>query len=394
MRLQEVGNSAQEKAFYDLPRMIYRNDPHWISPLIQDIRKVFDPEKNKYFQEGEVVRFVLEKDGQTVGRIAAFVHHKLSKGFEQPTGGVGFFECIDDQACADALFDGARTWLAGRGMEAMDGPVNFGEKDNWWGLLVEAHTEVMYGMNYNPGYYKDLFEGYGFSNYYEQYNYLYDVANHAVPEKFGEKAASLEADPDYEFTNLKDRNFRKYAEDFRTVYNNAWAKGHFNFKPMSKEISLSIMDKLKPIADPKIMFFAYHKARPIGMFIMIPELNQIFRYVDGNLNWWGKLKFVYHMKLKKSCRKAMGIVFGVDPEYQGIGVEAAIIKSVEYVLRGDYRQYYSMEMQWIAEFNPKMIHVVEDLGVSRSKVRVTYRYLFDRNKPFQRHPIVAYDHQN
>jgi len=389
MRLIEVSDTQSENDFFSLPRKIYKDDPNWIPPLIQDIRKVFDPQKNKYFKEGEVKRWILEKDNEIVGRIAAFIHHKLSKGFEQPTGGVGFFECIDDQTCADALFRKGQEWLASKGMEAMDGPVNFGEKDNWWGLLVEASTEPMYGMSYNPPYYQQLFEHFGFQSYYEQYNYLYDVAHHAVPEKFGEKATALEADPDYEFTHMKGTDYSKYAEDFRTIYNNAWAKGHFNFKPMSKEMSISIMKKLKPIADPKIMFYAYHKGKPIGMFIMIPELNQIFKHVDGNLNWWGKLKFVYHQKIRKSCRKAMGIIFGVDPDYQGLGVEAAIIKSCEYVLRGTYKQYDSMEMQWIAEFNPKMIHVVEDLGVSKSKVRVTYRFLFDREKPFERHPIVG-----
>lgn len=389
MRLIEVTDPASEKQFLRLPWTIYKDDPGWIPHLVQDIRKVFDPRRNKYYQEGEAIRWILERDGQTVGRIAAFIHHKLSRGFEQPTGGAGFFECINDQECANALFYQAKEWLASKGMEAMDGPINFGEKDNYWGLLVEASTEPMYGMSYNPPYYRALFENYGFRNYYEQYNYLYDINNHAVPEHFTAKAKALEADPDYEFTYMKGTDYQQYAEDFRTVYNNAWAKGHFNFKPMTIEVARMIMKKLKPIADPRLIYFAYHKGRPIGMFIMIPELNQIFRYVHGNLNWWGKLKFVWHMKVRKSCHKAMGIVFGVDPEYQGLGVEAGIIKSVEYCLRGNYRQYYTMEMQWIAEFNPKMIYVVEALEVPKSKVRITYRYLFDRQKPFTRHPVVG-----
>jgi GNAT superfamily N-acetyltransferase len=391
MQLLEVTDKAAEREFIRLPWTIYQDDPAWIPHLKQDIRKVFDPDRNKYFKEGEAVRWILVRDGSTVGRIAAFVHHKLSKGFEQPTGGIGFFECIDEQACADLLFDRAKHWLASKGMEAMDGPINFGEKDNFWGLLVASETEPMYGMSYNPPYYRELFEQYGFKNYYEQYNYLYDIQHHAVPDHFTRKARALEADPDYEFGHVRDRNYEKYAEDFRTVYNNAWAKGHFNFKPMSKDVARMIMKKLKPIADPRLMYFGWHKGRAIGMFIMIPELNQLFRYVNGNLNWWGKIKFLWHLKFRKSCRKAMGIVFGVDPEYQGLGVEAAIIKSVEYCLRGDYRQYDTMEMQWIAEFNPKMIHVVEALEVPRSKTRVTYRYLFDRGKEFTRHPVVGSD---
>ena len=102
MRLIEVCDTQSENDFFSLPRKIYKDDPNWIPPLIQDIRKVFDPQKNKYSKEGEVKRWILEKDNEIVGRIAAFIHHKISKGFEQPTGGVGFFEYMDDQACADA----------------------------------------------------------------------------------------------------------------------------------------------------------------------------------------------------------------------------------------------------------------------------------------------------
>jgi GNAT superfamily N-acetyltransferase len=389
MIIVAVRDTITEEAFYQLPKAIYKNDPKWISPLIQDIKKVFDPTQNKYHDEGEITRWILQEDGTTIGRIAAFIHRKLSMGFEQPTGGIGFFECIDNQNAANLLFDTAKEWLQTKGMEAMDGPINFGEKDNWWGLLIWANTEVMYGMSYNPPYYIQLFENYGFKDYYKQFNYLYDIANHPLPPKFEAKAKLLEADPDYLFTHMKGNDYVKCAEDFRTIYNNAWAKGHFNFKPMSKEMGMNIMKKLKPIADKKIMLFGYHKDQPIAMFIMIPELNQIFKHVNGNLNWLGKLKFVWHKMILKSNRKAMGIMFAVDPAYQGIGAEAALIREVERILRGHYKRYDTMEMTWIAEFNPKMIHMVEGLEVPISKVRITYRYLFDRAKPFTRHPIVG-----
>lgn len=389
MQIIAVNTNQTEDAFYALPKFIYKDDKKWIPPIIQDVKKVFDPTKNKFHKEGEITRWILQKDGKTIGRIAAFVHHKLSKGFEQPTGGVGFFECIDDQNSANLLFDTAKAWLEEKGMEAMDGPINFGEKDNWWGLLVKADTEVMYGMSYNPKYYIQLFENYGFKDYYKQYNYLYDIANHALPPKFERKAKLLEEDPDYTFTHMKGNDYVKYAEDFRQVYNSAWAKGHYNFKPMSKEMSLNIMKKLKPIADKKIMLFGYYKATAIAMFIMIPELNQIFKHVNGNLNWLGKLKFVWHKYITKSNRKCMGIVFGIDPAHQGKGAEAALIREVERIMHGSYKRYDWMEMTWIAEFNPKMIHMVEGLEVPVSKIRITYRYLFDRSKPFTRHPIVG-----
>ncbi len=385
MKILQVPEQASEQEFYKLPDVIYKNDPEWIRPILEDVKKVFDPERNKYFKEGEVTRFVLRNDaGNTIGRIAAFVHPKISADDDHPNGGIGFFECIDDQKAADLLFDTAKAWLQERNMVGMDGPINFGEKDTWWGLLVEADTPVMYGMSYNPKYYKALFENYGFKDYYKQYNYLYDIANHALPPKFKEKAQKLEADPEYDFSHMKGNDFEKYAEDFRMVYNNAWGKGQEGFKVMNKEMAMNIMKALRPICDKKIMLFGYHNDKPIAMFIMIPELNQIFKHVNGNLNWLGKLKYVWHRKILRSNRKAMGIMFGVDPEYQGIGAEAALIREVERIMRGSYKRYDWMEMTWIHEFNVKMRKMVEGLEVPISKTRITYRYWFDRNKPFER----------
>lgn len=388
MQIVEVSSPSTESEFYKLPKQIYKNDSKWIEPLIQDIQKVFDPTKNKFHQEGEVIRWILQEDGKTIGRIAAFTHKKILDGQKYANGGVGFFECIDDQKAANQLFDTAKDWLMARGMEAMDGPINFGEKDNWWGLLIEAKTDVMYGMSYNPKYYINLFENYGFRDYYKQFNYLYDIANHALPPKFEEKAKELEANPDYEFTHMKGNDYAKYAEDFRQVYNNAWGKGQEGFKEMPKEMAINVMKKLKPIADKKIMLFGYHKDKCIAMFIMIPELNQIFKHINGNLNWLGKLKYVWHRSILKSNRKAMGIMFGVDPDYQGIGAEAALIREVERIMRGHYKRYDWMEMTWIHEFNPKMIHMVEGLEVPISKTRITYRYIFDRDLPFERQSSI------
>ena len=192
MQIIEVIDPSQEKEFYQLPKMIYKDDPKWIAPLIQDIKKIFNPAQNKFHKEGEITRWILQKDGKTIGRIAAFTHKKIMDGQKYKNGGVGFFECINDQMAANLLFDTAKEWLQARGMEAMDGPINFGEKDNWWGLLIDAKTDVMYGMSYNPKYYIELFEQYGFKDYYKQFNYLYDIANHALPPKFEEKAKALE----------------------------------------------------------------------------------------------------------------------------------------------------------------------------------------------------------
>src|SRR5690606_29466640 len=116
------------------------------------------------------------RDGNLAGRIAAFLNRKYrNRGDEVKVGGIGFFDCINDHDAASLLFDVARHWLLARGAEAMDGPINCGERDRWWGLLVDGFTPPVYGMNYNPPYYRDLFEEYGFKKYYNQLCYSLKV---------------------------------------------------------------------------------------------------------------------------------------------------------------------------------------------------------------------------
>ena len=119
------------------------------------------------------------------------------------------------------------------------------------------------------------------------------------------------------------RSMEQIAEDFRTVYNDAWVD-HDNHKPMEAATALKMVKAMKPVMDPRLLIFIRHKERPIAMYISLPELNEIFKYVDGDLNWWGKLKFLWHKK-RGAVKTMTGIVFGVAKEFQGKGMEGALI---------------------------------------------------------------------
>ena len=164
MQLIEVTNNSLAKEFIEVNPIINKSNPNYIRPLDHEITEVFDPKKNKAFRFGKVIRWILkDDDGTLIGRIAAFTNRKYkNKGDDVTVGGIGFFDCINDQQAADLLFDVAKHWLLQEGLEAMDGPINFGERDRWWGLVVEGFQEPLYGMNYNQPYYVQLFENYGF----------------------------------------------------------------------------------------------------------------------------------------------------------------------------------------------------------------------------------------
>ncbi|MCK4677485.1 MAG: hypothetical protein KAT48_05080 [Bacteroidales bacterium] len=382
----EVNGKKDRKEFLMLPVRLYEKEKNWIRPLDKDIEKVFDKKLNKFFRHGECTRWIIKDEtGKTIGRVAAFIDKKQANKSDQLTGGMGFFECINDNDAAFALFDKCKKWLKERKMEAMNGPVNFGERNEWWGLLKDGFLEPNYGMPYNFHYYNDLFEAYGFKLYYNQFTY-HVRTDHQLSDVVVKKAEKILLNPDYSFRHLEKNQLKKYTEDFRIVYNKGWAK-HAGVSKMSSLGAKAIMRKIKPILEERLLWYAYYKDEPVAFFLMLPELNQIFKHVNGKLNLIGKLKYLYHKKTG-TCKKMLGTIFGVVPEHQAKGVESAIVVTFSKVAKAPGFQYTDLEMNWIGDFNPKMMHVAEQVGGKILKTHITYRYLFDRNIPFQRMPTM------
>jgi hypothetical protein len=388
MQLIEVTDKKGAADFLAANVLVNKANQNYIRPLDHEINEVFDPKKNKTFRFGTVNRWVLKNTtGELIGRIAAFTNKKYkNKGDDVAVGGIGFFDCINDQQAADMLFDVAKHWLLQQGYEAMDGPINFGERDRWWGLVVEGFQEPLYGMNYNPPYYQQLFEKYGFRTFFNQVCFGFDPKA-PLSKKLLERHKMVAADTSFKVINIQKNNLEKYAADFATVYNAAWA-GHGGLKQIKKEQVMLMFKKMKPVMDERVIWFTYHGEKPIAIFVNLPDLNQWFKYLNGKFDLFHKLKFLW-VKKTKECKKFSGIVFGITPEYQGKGIDAFMVVEAEK----DYRElkipYTEYEMQWIGDFNPKMINVASTIGDTfQSRLLTTYRYLFDRTKEFKRHPML------
>lgn len=386
MQLVPVTDKRTAADFLKVNVLINQGDPNYIRPLDKDIESVFDPKKNKAFRHGTAMRWILKDgDGHLIGRIAAFINKRYkNKGDEVPVGGIGFFDCINDQQAADMLFDVAKHWLGQQGMEAMDGPINFGERDRWWGLLVEGFQPPVYCLNYNPPYYKDLFEAYGFKTFFNQLCFGYEPKR-PIGEKTWQRHAIIAADPAFSARHMSKDQLDKYAEDFTRVYNEAWA-GHGGLKQLDLKVVKKMFASMKPVMDVRVNWFVYHHDRPIAMFINLPDLNEWFKHLNGKFDLWHKLKFLW-IKKTKPCKKFVGLIFGIVPEYQGRGIDSYMIaEASKVVLQTDYSEY---EMQWIGDFNPKMVNVAEHFGNTyRTRTLTTYRYLFDRTREFKRHPVL------
>ena len=391
MTIIEVADDKKlQQEFLSLPVKLYAEDANWIRPLDQDIEHTFDPKRNKYFKHGEAIRWILQdSESKTIGRVAAFVNHETANKEDQPTGGMGFFECIDDETAAFFLFETCKNWLTSKGMEAMDGPINFGERDSFWGLMIKGwQYEPTYKMPWTKQYYISFFENFGFKDYFQQYIYVSPIRAASVMDTVEDKARKVYANPDYTFRSIEKGKLVKYGEDFRTIFNEAWAKFP-GVKEMNAEQAKSLVNTMKPIIDEQLTWFAYAGERPIAFFIVIPDINQIVKHLDGKFGLWEKLKF-WLLLQRGIINRTCGIIFGVVPDFQGKGIESAIALRFRQAGRDNpHYQYETIDMNWVGDFNPKMNRFVSQLGTSRDKEFITYRYLFDRTKEFKRCPRVG-----
>ena len=385
MTINIVTDKKGKRDFLNVAKIIYQDDKTWVCPMDNQINAVFDPKQNTYFKHGIAERWVLKDvTGKLIGRIAGFINYKTSKTESQPTGGIGFFECINDQKAANLLFDTAKEWLISQKIEAMDGPINFGERDSYWGLLVDGFTHPSYEIAYNHKYYQDLFETYGFKTYFKQEGFHLDVTK-KMSERFMRIAEWVSKKPGYEFKHFTWKSAEQFTKDFAEVFNIAWESFMENFEALKVEYIRKTLKKAKIILEEEFIWIAYKDGKPIAIYLMYPDVNMILKHLNGKMHLWNMLKFLY-LKKKKAMTRARGVLMGVVPEFQNLGIESAFIMEVSKAI--DRKPYYEeIEFSWVGDFNPKMRKIFISVGCVSVKHYITYRYLFDRNAEYKRYPI-------
>ncbi len=282
------------------------------------------------------------------------------------------------------LFDKCRDWLKERGMEAMDGPVNFGENDNFWGLLVEGFMHPTFGMNYHKPYYKNLFEDYGFKNYFEQVTNHLDLTK-PFPDRFWKIANWVRQKPGYSFEHFTYKEADKFITDLKTVYDKGWIH-HENFTPISKEDLFESMKKAKHVLIEEFVWFVYFNGEPVAFLVMFPDANEMFKPFNGKLNLINKLRVLFANK-KKIFTMTRITVMGVVPEFQKKGVESGIFWHMDKVMP-KYPKIKTIELSWVGDFNPKMRALHDAVGGEYVKKHITYRKVFNNDDHNSRYNTI------
>lgn len=371
LEIIKVSSEKDEKLFLNLVDLIYRDDKNYIRPLNADI-------SNLCFNKPHVSNWIALYDDVCVGRISAFYNEDYAETFTEKTGGIGFYECIDEHSISNQLIAEAIDWLKRTySVEAINGPINNEINFRYWGLLIAQYNAPFFSQPYNPDYYRTHLEMFGFKSYYEQY--FYESTSFTIKPVWNKIAERINTNSNYRISNLTVSELKKAPEYFLEVYNTAWSEFP-NFKAIRLSEVQTIFNELKPIIDPKIISFVFFKNKPIAMLGLLPDLNLILRHIgDGELGLLGKLKFMYHKK-KGTMNKAMGFIYGVAPEHQKKGINALLAVHMSDTLKKS--SYKHMQMAWIGSFNPKMVRFVEKLSVRKYNTGAVYRLLLDASLPF------------
>ncbi len=362
--VRSVLTKRDEKAFIKFQWKIYEGNPYWVPPLLMDRRKLIDRKGNPFYKHAEMELFLAERDGEIVGRIGAIINHNHNKEHNDTVGFFGFFECVDDQQVANALFDTAKKWLKDRRMTAMRGPASPSVNDEY-GLLVDGFDKSpAILMAYNPSYYPRLVEEYGFTKAKDLYAYYVHKDKVFADEKITRVSELIKKREGVVFRPLNMKNFDNEVKAIRDLYNRGWQR-NWGEVPMTEEEFQYTAKDLKPIVNPELVIIAEVKGKPVGFGLSVPDLNVIMK--DNKRGYL--IPFLVRLLLfKKRIDFTRIIILGVVPEYMKSGIGGVLF--YETGRRSVEQGYPHGEASWVVEDNIMMNRGAEMMRGEKTK---TYR---------------------
>lgn len=364
----EVTGKELDWLFCDLPRQLFGNDPYFVAVPNQIQQALFDVSKNKRLQHLRLKRWLLQKEGRFIGRIAAFDHPKPA--MDEKSGAIGFFDCIADDKAAQMLLDIAEKQLLQWEVDYVDGPIQPGENDQFWGLLVEGFGRPSFGANWNPPYYSRFLEEAGYVPYYDQITNVIRIKT-GLPERFFKIAAWVKQKDKVELSHFSYQSKAFYAQSVAHIYNHAWHQFE-NFTPKQSKEVLEELERLKHVIKEDLIWFAHIEKEAAAFMLMVPDMNQHFAHINGNLNFFGKLKLWWYLKTHATTRLKI-IVMGVIEKYQKLGLESVLIDAAYRRVKENYPHVNEVELAWVGDFNAPMLALHQAAGAKPLRRHVTYR---------------------
>lgn len=368
--VEPVVSRRQKRQFIDFPWALYKGDPNWIPPLRGQLAELVNFKHHPFYDQNQGQAFLATRGGEVCGRIVGIVNQGHIDRYNERRGFFGFFDCVDDQQVANALFDAVRAWLAERNIPAMRGPTN-PSLNYEVGLLIEGFdTPPTFMMTYNPPYYAKLFDNYGFRKAQD----LLAFGGHiSILPKIQEKLEPI-AKQIIEHLNVKIRtmNTKRFMEDVETfldLYNKALANT-WGFVPMSPGEVRNTAKGLKELIVPEMAVATEIDGKVVGAVFCLPDYNPRIKKINGRLFPFGFLRLLLN---KRAITKVRIISTNVLPEYHRMGLGLVLLHGlVPQVLKTKVDR---AEFSWVLESNSLSRRSLEKGG---AKLEKTYRvYDFD-----------------
>jgi hypothetical protein len=366
-QIRSVNTSTERKIFLDVPDIVYRHDSHWVPPLRESIAKQL-AEDNPFSQYGEFQAFIAlsEVSSQPLGRIVAAINRRLLDREEQQVGLFGYFECVDDVEVARSLFETACQWLRDREMTVARGPIDLSTHNNCLFLVEGFDSPPVMMMPYNPRYYPEFMEKLGWQKAKDAYAYELPLEK-PLDYKY-EKGYKIALKSGVTFRNLRVKG-KGFEEDVRGLYNLFTTAFTHNWSSSARteEEFMAEAKDLQQLADPDIFIIAEDKGKMVGLFMCLPDYNLALKHVNGRLNFWGILKFLWYRRKITTTRT---IAIGSLPEYRRKMVSLALIYLGRKGGIEKKRPYTWSELSWVWEDNSPSRKIIEATG---AKIYKTYR---------------------
>jgi hypothetical protein len=358
VEIKEVIKKQEWNLFLKLPWHLYKNDPLWVPPLLYDLKRQLNPRSNPFFQHGEAKYWIALKGGNCVGRIAAIIDHHHNAHYSEKTGFWGFFESIDDTSVSNALLDAAHEWLEKMGMRRGRGPVNL-SVNNECGFLIEGfdRSPIMQ-MSYNPAYYADLLENYGYTKEHDLFAYYISdemLGNERIMHRVKRISDLVVQRENITFRCFDTKDFGGEVEKMRLLFND-YLSDCWGILPMTKDEAEFMAKSLRPVLIKELALFAESGGKTIGCLLSLPDINQILKSMNGKLFPFG----IFQMLFNKHKMRDIRVMFmGINKSFRRKGLEAVFIYKT--IIEASKRKFKGAEMSWVSETNPGMVHELENL---------------------------------
>jgi hypothetical protein len=366
LRIVKVDGRKALNEFIRVPWPLYDDDMMWVPPLVIERRMHFSP-KNPFFEHAVCGFWTAYRDNRAVGRISAQIDQLHIDRYKNATGFFGLLEAEDNPATFKALLDTAETWLRNQGMRRISGPFNLSINQEL-GLLVNGFdTPPSLMMGHARPYYGDRIEENGYRKEKDLLAYIIDAD---FKQSAAMKRLTSKAKDRVHIRSLRKSHLNEEVEIIKDIFNDAWSQ-NWGFVPFTSKEFEQMGKDMKLLVNEDLVKIILVDGQPAAFIVVLPNVNEVIRDLDGRLLPFGWLKILWRLKIKypKSTRIPL---MGVRRRFQNRMLGAALA----FMLIGSLREHRlklgveKVELSWILEDNMRMRNIIESIG---GRVYKTYR---------------------